>query len=240
MFQLHRAFGPVRMGAVPDEVTGDNHRDAACGPGHEHPEHPGCRPSRRLHMGDPGGQDTLVVTGVSVTFGGLAALADVSMDGGRGEVVGVIGPNGAGKTTLFNVICGFVRPSRGTISYKDKELRRHNPHDLARLGIARTLQGVGLWRGLNIVENVMAGGHSAQKADFASALFGLWRSSREEDASEAPEHRGTRRAQDRPVRQVVSPGASLRDSEACFAGEGTGGRTDDAAARRACERSVLG
>ncbi len=131
-------------------------------------------------MGDPGGHDGLVVKEVSVTFGGLAALSDVSMAVDEGEVVGVIGPNGAGKTTLFNVICGFVRPSEGTISYKGKALRRQSPHDLARLGIARTLQGVGLWRGLNIVENVMAGAHSAQRADFASALFGLWRSSREE------------------------------------------------------------
>lgn len=117
---------------------------------------------------------------VRVTFGGLAALDGVSMAVGPGEVVGVIGPNGAGKTTLFNAICGFVKPTSGTISYDGRELLGHHPHDLPRLGIARTLQGVGLWKGLTVAENVMAGAHGALRTDLFSALFGLWRSSREE------------------------------------------------------------
>ncbi len=121
----------------------------------------------------------LVVNDVSVTFGGLAALDQVSLVVEPGEVVGVIGPNGAGKTTLFNVICGFVKPTSGTISYKGRELRSR-PHDLSSLGIARTLQGVGLWRGLTVLENVMAGAQATLKAGLVSALFGLWRSSREE------------------------------------------------------------
>lgn len=123
----------------------------------------------------------LGITGVCVTFGVIAALDDVSMVVDTGEVVGVIGPNGAGKTTLFNVVCGFVRPSAGTISYRGRELLNHQPHDLAGLGIARTLQGVGLWSGLSVAENVMAGGQASLRADLVSALLGLWRSSREED-----------------------------------------------------------
>jgi branched-chain amino acid transport system ATP-binding protein len=122
----------------------------------------------------------LVATGITVSFGGLLALDDVSLSVDPGEIVGVIGPNGAGKTTLFNVICGFVRADSGTISYRGKPLRGHQPHDLAKAGITRTLQGVGLWRGMTVVENVMAGAQATAKADFASALFGLWRSSREE------------------------------------------------------------
>jgi branched-chain amino acid transport system ATP-binding protein len=129
-----------------------------------------------------GDERALTIEGVSVTFGGLAALDDVSMTVGPGEIVGVIGPNGAGKTTLFNVVCGFVRPAAGTISYGGHELHRHQPHDLARLGMARTLQSVGLWRGLTVTENVMTGGQAGQRADFFSALFGLWRSSRAETA----------------------------------------------------------
>ena len=123
----------------------------------------------------------LVVHEVTVGFGGLLALDQVSMSVGAGEIVGVIGPNGAGKTTLFNVICGFVHPGSGFISYRGKRLpRHHNPHDLARLGIARTLQGVGLCAGLTVLENVMLGAQPALHSDLGSAFLGLWRSSREE------------------------------------------------------------
>ena len=125
--------------------------------------------------------DGLVVNEITVAFGGLTALDDVSLSVQPGEVVGVIGPNGAGKTTLFNVICGFVRPDSGTLSYRGKQLRNHQPHDLAKVGISRTLQGVGLWAGMTVIDNVMAGAQSVAKADFVSALFGLWRSSREEN-----------------------------------------------------------
>jgi branched-chain amino acid transport system ATP-binding protein len=117
-----------------------------------------------------------------VGFGGLLALDDVSLSVSHGEVVGVIGPNGAGKTTLFNVISGFVHPSSGTVSYRGAVLRRHHPHDLAKLGIARTLQGIGLCPGLTVHENVMLGAEPTLHADLGSAFFGLWRSSREERA----------------------------------------------------------
>jgi branched-chain amino acid transport system ATP-binding protein len=124
------------------------------------------------------GSTGLAVNEITVAFGGLTALDRVSLTADSGEIVGVIGPNGAGKTTLFNIICGFVRADSGTLSYLGKNLGKHQPHHLAKLGIARTLQGVGLWKGLTVAENVMAG--AAVRADFASALLGLWRSSREE------------------------------------------------------------
>jgi branched-chain amino acid transport system ATP-binding protein len=123
---------------------------------------------------------TLLVEELSVGFGGLLALDQVSMSAVQGEIVGVIGPNGAGKTTLFNVICGFFRADSGSITYNGVSLRRHHPHDLTRLGIARTLQGVGLCAGLTVLENVMVGAQAGLRADIGSALFGLWRSSREE------------------------------------------------------------
>jgi branched-chain amino acid transport system ATP-binding protein len=127
--------------------------------------------------GRPGG---LAAEGISVEFGGLLALDAVSLECAVGEIVGVIGPNGAGKTTLFNVLCGFVRPSSGVITIDGSELRRHQPHDLAKLGVARTLQAVGLLPGLSVLENVMLGAQCKLKSDFASALLGIWRSSREE------------------------------------------------------------
>ena len=126
--------------------------------------------------------DQLQVAELGVVFGGLAALDGVSLSVAHGEIVGVIGPNGAGKTTLFNVICGFVRPETGTITFRGKQLRRHQPHDLAKLGIARTLQGVGLFRGLTVVENVVAGAQRRVRSGFLSALAGGWRSSHEETA----------------------------------------------------------
>jgi branched-chain amino acid transport system ATP-binding protein len=116
-----------------------------------------------------------------VGFGGVVALDRVSMSAAQGEVVGVIGPNGAGKTTLFNVICGFVRASSGVITYDGTSmLEHHHPHDLTKIGIARTLQGVGLCGGLSVLENVMIGAQNRLHADIGSALLGLWRSSREE------------------------------------------------------------
>jgi branched-chain amino acid transport system ATP-binding protein len=126
------------------------------------------------------GEGRLVVHEVSVGFGGLLALDQVSMSAGPGEIVGIIGPNGAGKTTLFNVICGFVHADSGSMSYRGKALRRQHPHDLAKLGIARTLQGVGLCAGLTLQENVMLGAQPALRSDLGSAFLGLWRSSREE------------------------------------------------------------
>jgi branched-chain amino acid transport system ATP-binding protein len=122
----------------------------------------------------------LVAEGITVGFGGLLALDEVSMSVGHGEVVGIIGPNGAGKTTLFNVISGFVHADSGTISYRGALLRRHRPHRLAKLGIARTLQGIGLCPGLTVHENVMLGAEPMLRSDLASSFLGIWRSSREE------------------------------------------------------------
>jgi branched-chain amino acid transport system ATP-binding protein len=126
---------------------------------------------------------TLRVNELSVGFGGVVALDHVTMTAAQGEIVGVIGPNGAGKTTLFNVICGFVHATSGVITYDGSSLLdHHHPHDLTKLGIARTLQGVGLCAGLTVLENVMLGAQTRLHSDIGSAFFGLWRSSREERA----------------------------------------------------------
>jgi branched-chain amino acid transport system ATP-binding protein len=124
----------------------------------------------------------LEVEGVTVRFGGLAALDDVSFSASAGEVVGVIGPNGAGKTTLFNVVCGFVAPDAGHIRWRGASLDGVRPQQLTRHGIARTLQGLGLFEGLTAVENVMAGATLHARAGLASAMLGLPRSDRDERA----------------------------------------------------------
>jgi branched-chain amino acid transport system ATP-binding protein len=122
----------------------------------------------------------LALRGITVRFGGLLALHDVSMAVRPGRVVGVIGPNGAGKTTLFNVICGLVRPERGQLRWQGKELLRHRPDHLARLGIARTLQSLGLFAGLTVLENVMAGATRHARAGLAAGLLGAGRAARDE------------------------------------------------------------
>ncbi len=126
----------------------------------------------------------LRLAGVSVHFGGLCALDDVSLTVAPQRVLGVIGPNGAGKTTLFNVVCGLVRPSAGSLSWDGAPLGRQ-PHRLAAQGIGRTLQAVRLFEGLTVLENVLVGAASRAGAGFTANLFGLPRADRDERALRA-------------------------------------------------------
>jgi branched-chain amino acid transport system ATP-binding protein len=130
----------------------------------------------------PSGGAAFAARELTVRFGGITALDGVSVEVHAGEVLGVIGPNGAGKTTLFNVICGFEQPTSGTLAWKGKDFTKVRTNRLAGLGIARTLQGVGLFPGLSVLENVMLGAQRFRRAGFASALFGLPRSDRDERA----------------------------------------------------------
>lgn len=98
----------------------------------------------------------LQVRGLTVRFGGLAALTDVDLDVADGQVVGLIGPNGAGKTTVFNAVSALVRTEAGTITVAGRPAPRA-PQGLARAGVARTLQGLGLFPGLTVRENVEVG-----------------------------------------------------------------------------------
>jgi branched-chain amino acid transport system ATP-binding protein len=126
------------------------------------------------------GPALLDVRGLTVSFGGLVALSDVDVRVERGQVVAVIGPNGAGKTTLFNVVCGFVRPDSGEIRCAGHLLRGHRPHQLAGLGISRTMQHLGLFPGLTVLENVMVGAHRHARAGFLSGLLAMPGSDRDE------------------------------------------------------------
>ena len=122
------------------------------------------------------------MTDIDVTFGGIVALSGVSLDVAPHQVLGVIGPNGAGKTTLFNVACGFVEPDGGQLVWQDRELKRLRPHQLAGLGIGRTLQGLGLFNNMTVLDNVMVGADRHARAGFFSGLLALPRSTREEQA----------------------------------------------------------
>ena len=121
-------------------------------------------------------QPTLDVADLTVRFGGVLALDGVSLKVEANEIHGIIGPNGAGKTTLFNAVCGFLRPVAGTIRYRGKALLGTAPHQLARLGIARTLQSLGLWPGLTVLENLLVG--SRVRPNFFASLFAMPRADR--------------------------------------------------------------
>ncbi len=115
----------------------------------------------------------LALEGVSVRFGGLQALRDVSFAVSPGEIVGLIGPNGAGKTTAFNVACGFVRPTSGRVILPAAGVTNPRATQLARAGVARTLQGVGLFPHATVLENVMAGGQIRPGGGFVAGFLGL-------------------------------------------------------------------
>jgi branched-chain amino acid transport system ATP-binding protein len=102
----------------------------------------------------------LAVEDVTRRFGGIVALADVSLELEQGRIVGLIGPNGAGKTTLFNLITRLYRPNSGRILFEDRDLTRTPAYRIVRLGIARTFQNVVLFQNMTVLENLLVGAHA--------------------------------------------------------------------------------
>ncbi len=116
----------------------------------------------------PQGEVLLHVHGLVKRFGGVAAVDQVSFEVRRGEILSIIGPNGAGKTTVFNCVTGLIRSNRGEVRLAGRPLRRLRPHQVVSLGMARTFQGIRLFKGMSVYENVMVGAYPTQ-------LGGLWR-----------------------------------------------------------------
>ena len=111
------------------------------------------------------------VRNLSVKFGGVGALSNVSLDVRKGEVRSIIGPNGAGKTTLFNVISGLIKPDSGSILFSGEEIVHANPWEISRKGIARTFQNSQLFITMTALENVVTGIHNhTHSGIFSSAL----------------------------------------------------------------------
>ena len=128
------------------------------------------------------GQAAFTMSDIGVSFGGIVALSGVGLEVEPNQVLGVIGPNGAGKTTLFNVACGFVQPDTGRLTWQRRELTGLRPHQLAGLRIGRTLQGLGLFDRMPVLENVMVGADRHARAGFFSSLLALPRSAKDERA----------------------------------------------------------
>ena len=130
------------------------------------------------HVDEP----LLEVRDVTLRFGGVTALAGVSFDVQAGELFAVIGPNGAGKTSIFNCINGVYRPQEGSIRLAGEELIGLAPAAVARLGVARTFQNLGLFTQLSVIDNLMLGRHHLMRTGFISGAVWLGRARREEIA----------------------------------------------------------
>jgi branched-chain amino acid transport system ATP-binding protein len=127
----------------------------------------------------------LEVSDLSIRFGGLQALSDLSLEVNEFEIVGLIGPNGAGKTTAFNCITGFYKPDSGRVVYRGREVTRTPPHKKAAMGFGRTFQNVGMVKTSTVLENLKTAQHARVGYDVASGLVGSSRVSAEERALEA-------------------------------------------------------
>src|SRR6516165_8392379 len=117
------------------------------------------------------GEVLLSLENVSLSFGGVKAISDVSFDIRKSEIRAIIGPNGAGKTSMLNVINGFYHPQRGRITFKGKTRSRMRPYEAARGGIARTFQNVALFKGMTALDNIMAGRTLKMHRGFLWQLF---------------------------------------------------------------------
>jgi ABC-type branched-subunit amino acid transport system ATPase component len=113
----------------------------------------------------------LEVGSVSVNFGGLAALKQVSFSLAEGEIVGLIGPNGAGKTTLFNCLSGFLVPSRGEIRFRGTPATHRRPNQITALGMARTFQTSRVFKRMTVMEHLLVGQHLRQRTGFWAAVL---------------------------------------------------------------------
>lgn len=115
----------------------------------------------------------LDVSGISISFGGLKAVDDVSFRVEAGQVFSIIGPNGAGKTTLFNLVTGLYKPSQGSVRLDSEDITALPPHLLVRRGMSRTFQNLQVFFRMTAVENVMVGCHLSERTSFLADLLGL-------------------------------------------------------------------
>ena len=120
------------------------------------------------------------IENISLSFGGVKALSEVSFDINDGEILAIIGPNGAGKTCILNCINGFYKPQQGEVYFEGQRLTRIRPDKAARLGLARTFQNIELFTGLSTLDNIMAARHVLMKQNFLSSAFYFGSAQREE------------------------------------------------------------
>jgi len=126
------------------------------------------------------GDVILMLENISLAFGGVKALTDISFDVREHEIRAIIGPNGAGKSSMLNVINGVYRPQQGTISFRGEVRRDMRPHDAAVQGIARTFQNIALFKGMSVLDNILTGRNLKMKASILEQAIHFGRAKREE------------------------------------------------------------
>jgi branched-chain amino acid transport system ATP-binding protein len=124
--------------------------------------------------------DKLTISDVTLSFGGLNALMNVSLDINPGLITSIIGPNGAGKTSLLNCVSGFYHPTLGDIHYGDQRLTRASPHLVSNLGIARAFQNIELFGGMTVLDNLLLARHQNLRYSFWQAVVYFGKASRQE------------------------------------------------------------
>ena len=122
----------------------------------------------------------LSVEHISLSFGGVRAISDVSFDVREHEVLAIIGPNGAGKSSMLNVINGVYHPQHGRIRFRGREFAAMNPHQVATMGIARTFQNLALFKGMSVLDNIMTGRNLRMKAGILAQALRIGPAEREE------------------------------------------------------------
>jgi len=122
----------------------------------------------------------LSVDDVSLSFGGLEVLSNISFDVNEGEIFSIIGPNGAGKTSTLNIISGFYSPEKGNILFKDKDITSLGADKRAALGMGRTFQNIALYHGMSVLDNIKLGAHTHMKTGLLSGLW-YWGSAHREE-----------------------------------------------------------
>ena len=127
-------------------------------------------------MAAPSTASVLEIAHVGVQFGGLVALSDLNFGVGEGEIVSLIGPNGAGKTTAFNVVTGFLDPTKGEVRYRGASLSGRKPHEIAGMGLIRTFQRTSVFPNDTVYDNVLIGLHRRGKVNLFESILGLPRS----------------------------------------------------------------
>ena len=134
------------------------------------------QPARRI------GEPILTVEGVALSFGGVRALQNVSFDVREHEIRAIIGPNGAGKSSMLNCINGVYQPQQGTITFRGHTFQHMNSRQVAEMGIARTFQSVALFKGMNVIDNLMSGRNLKMKSNIFQQALRLPSAQREEMA----------------------------------------------------------